>query len=171
MLLSGEIFNVSCALCYCRGILILSAFDYFLVFFRNFATSANQKKNKIIAQNIFSALQATPSSPLQESQLHSPLDSPPTPLEKKTESKKLSKLFLMHDSGKNSTARLEWNSSPEPFNFGSFEPSSPAPSTLQHLKEIADFFEIVDVLEERPHSHHFSAKKECVLLNVIQFNL
>ncbi|KAJ1418133.1 Peptidase S1, PA clan [Sesbania bispinosa] len=72
----------------------------------------------------------------------------------------------MHDSGENSIARLEWNSSPEPFNFGSFGPSSPAPSTLQHLKEISDSFEIIVVLEERPHSHHFFAKKECVLLQI-----
>ncbi|KAJ1388083.1 Ureohydrolase domain superfamily [Sesbania bispinosa] len=140
-----------------------------------------------------------------------------------------SSLFLMHDSSKDSTAKLEWKSSPYPFIFGSFgfmdPPFScnlkteegkdelccdlPPPSTLQHLKEIAsqidtnntrilsidgegtttivtgdalinledqiylltsdphaqiaDSFEIVIVLEERPHGHHFSVKKEWVL--------
>ncbi|KAJ1382712.1 Tetratricopeptide-like helical domain superfamily [Sesbania bispinosa] len=56
-----------------------------------------------------------------KSQLHSPLDSPLTPLEKKTELKKLSSLFLEHEIDEASTTKLEWKSSPDLFIFGSFD--------------------------------------------------
>ncbi|KAJ1383206.1 Peptidase M16, C-terminal [Sesbania bispinosa] len=84
---------------------------------------------KIIAQNVFPALKATPSSPLQESRLHSPLDSPPAPLEQKTESKKLSNLFLEHEIGEVSTTKLKWKSSPNRFIFGSFN----SPNRLEEV--------------------------------------
>ncbi|KAJ1430166.1 hypothetical protein SESBI_07950 [Sesbania bispinosa] len=67
------------------------------------SASADQKRKKIIAQNIFPAL-----------------DSPPTPLEKKNESKKIPNLFLAHEISENTNAKLEWKSSSDTFIFGNF---------------------------------------------------
>ncbi|KAJ1411958.1 putative plastid-lipid-associated protein, chloroplastic-like [Sesbania bispinosa] len=42
-------------------------------------------------------------------------------------------MFMMHDSGKDSIPRLEWNSSPEPFNFGSLGSLDPPSSSVTML--------------------------------------
>ncbi|KAJ1381659.1 Ureohydrolase domain superfamily [Sesbania bispinosa] len=154
---------------------------------------STMKKTEYIAQNIFPALEATPSPPMHSPLQESPPDSPLAPLERNNESKKLSIMFLAHEIGENTTTELEWKSSSEPFTFGSFglmdknrdeRKDSSAINMMSSISsskalvqledqiclqtsdphaQIADSFEIVVVLEERPHGHHFSTKKEWVL--------
>ncbi|KAJ1425363.1 mitochondrion heat shock 22 kDa protein [Sesbania bispinosa] len=56
-------------------------------------------------------------------------------------------MFMMHDSGKDSTVKLEWKSSPDPFNFGSFR--SMHLSSHRNLCHITPNRDSYDLVPER----------------------
>ncbi|KAJ1397235.1 HSP20-like chaperone [Sesbania bispinosa] len=70
-----------------------------------------------------------------------------------TASAESSSMFMMHDSGKDSTVKLEWKSSPEPFNFGSFRSVHlSSHRNLRHITPNRDSYDLV--LERSNYGRH-----------------
>ncbi|KAJ1400304.1 Zinc finger, CCCH-type [Sesbania bispinosa] len=68
-----------------------------------------------------------------------------------------SSMFLMHDSGKNSTEKLEWRSSPNSLNFGSFELADSSSSCNLKTEEVMD--EICFSIDQRRQDLRISERK------------